>query len=151
MTQTVAFPATSGAPPAKPAPSCYRPTDLGLHNAESSFLPGALLDHPAHHDGELWHVYLDSGTVHLGRRVLITSPDKNRSQWKSVSDKVFHSQPEAIAEEIRHRLEFEVEQAALPGAVPFDPLGERILERGRDAHAGAVGGLLEPVDQIRRD
>ena len=35
--------------------------------------------------------------------------------------------------------------------VPFDPLGERILERGRDTHAGAVGGPLEPVDQIRRD
>ena len=35
--------------------------------------------------------------------------------------------------------------------VPFDPLGERILERGRDAHAGAVGGPLEPVDQIRWD
>jgi len=27
----------------------------------------------------------------------------------------------------------------------------RILERGRDAHTGDVGGLLEPVDQVRRD
>jgi hypothetical protein len=40
-------------------------------------------------DGELWDVYLDSGTVHLGGRVLITSPDKNRMQWKSVSDAVW--------------------------------------------------------------
>jgi Polyketide cyclase / dehydrase and lipid transport len=98
-------------------------------------------------DGELWDVYLDSGTVHLGGRVLIASPDKNRLQWKSVRG-TRHSfealvEPdgedrpltmtltfsitglaiawisemigrglvtrnlEAIAEEIRHRLEFE--------------------------------------------
>ena len=36
-------------------------------------------------------------------------------------------------------------------AVPFDPLGERSLKRGLDADAGAVGGLFEPFDQIRRD
>ena len=35
-------------------------------------------------DGELWDVYLDSGTVHLGGRVLITSPDDSRLHWQSV-------------------------------------------------------------------
>jgi hypothetical protein len=35
-------------------------------------------------DGELWDIYLDSGTVHLGGRVLITPPDGSRLQWRSV-------------------------------------------------------------------
>jgi hypothetical protein len=96
--------------------------------------------------GELWDVYLDSGTVHLGGRVLITSAG-DRLQWKSVRG-TRHSfealvgpdgegsrltmtltfsitglaiawisemigrglvgrNLEAIAEEVRHRLEFE--------------------------------------------
>jgi Polyketide cyclase / dehydrase and lipid transport len=38
----------------------------------------------SHDDGELWDVYLDSGTVHLGGRVLITPPDDGRLQWRSV-------------------------------------------------------------------
>jgi hypothetical protein len=98
-------------------------------------------------DGELWDIYLDSGTVHLGGRVLITPPEKNRLSWKSVRG-TRHSfealvtpdgdgslltitltfsitglaiawitemigrglvgrNLEAIAEEIRHRIEFE--------------------------------------------
>ena len=96
--------------------------------------------------GELWDIYLDSGAVHLGGRVLITS-EGNRLHWKSVRG-TRHSfealvEPdgegscltmtlkfsitglaiawisemigrglvarnlEAIAEEVRHRLEFE--------------------------------------------
>ncbi|MBW0018673.1 MAG: SRPBCC family protein [Mycobacterium sp.] len=35
-------------------------------------------------DGELWDVYLDSGTIHLGGRVLITSSDGRRVTWESV-------------------------------------------------------------------
>jgi hypothetical protein len=35
-------------------------------------------------DGELWDIYVDSGTVHLGGRVLITPPDGSRLHWKSV-------------------------------------------------------------------
>ena len=35
-------------------------------------------------DGELWDIYLDSGTVHLGGRVLITPPDGSRLHWRSV-------------------------------------------------------------------
>jgi hypothetical protein len=35
-------------------------------------------------DGELWDVYLDSGAVHLGGRVLITPPNGNRLHWKAV-------------------------------------------------------------------
>ncbi len=98
-------------------------------------------------DGELWDVYLDSGTVHLGGRVLITTPEENRLHWKSVrgtrhsfeavvepdgegslltmtltftitglaiawiSERIGRGlvtrNLEAIAEEVRHRLEFE--------------------------------------------
>jgi hypothetical protein len=36
-------------------------------------------------------------------------------------------------------------------AVPFDPLRKRVLERGRDVHTGAVGGLLKPLDQLGAD
>lgn len=36
-------------------------------------------------------------------------------------------------------------------AIAVDPLAERILERGRDVYTGDVGGLLEPLDQVRRD
>lgn len=98
-------------------------------------------------DGELWDIYLDSGTVNLGGRVLITAPEENRLHWKSVRG-TRHSfealvdpdgegslltmtltfsvtglaiarisemigrglvarNLEAIAEEVRHRLEFE--------------------------------------------
>jgi Polyketide cyclase / dehydrase and lipid transport len=35
-------------------------------------------------EGELWDVFLDSGTVHLGGRVLISTPDGNRLHWKTV-------------------------------------------------------------------
>ena len=37
--------------------------------------------------GELWDVYVDSGTVHLGGRVLVTPPtdfQASRLHWKSV-------------------------------------------------------------------
>jgi hypothetical protein len=44
-----------------------------------------------------------------------------------------------------------ISKPALPCAVSLDPLGERILERGRDADAGAACGPLEPVDQICRN
>ena len=35
-------------------------------------------------DGELWDIYLDSGTVHLGGRVLIGPSDGSRLRWRSV-------------------------------------------------------------------
>jgi len=35
-------------------------------------------------DGELWDVFVDSGTVHLGGRVLIAPPDGSRLRWRSV-------------------------------------------------------------------
>lgn len=35
-------------------------------------------------EGELWDVYLDSGTVHLGGRVLIAPPEDGRLHWQSV-------------------------------------------------------------------
>lgn len=37
----------------------------------------------AQHDGELWDVYMDSGTIYLGGRVLIT-PGVNCLSWRSV-------------------------------------------------------------------
>lgn len=35
-------------------------------------------------DGELWDVYLNSGTIYLGGRVLIAPPDGSRLSWCSV-------------------------------------------------------------------
>ena len=35
-------------------------------------------------EGELWDVYLDSGTVQLGGRVLVVPPDGSRLEWRSV-------------------------------------------------------------------
>jgi Polyketide cyclase / dehydrase and lipid transport len=35
-------------------------------------------------DGELWDVYMDSGAVQLGGRVLISPPDANRLHWQTV-------------------------------------------------------------------
>ena len=35
-------------------------------------------------DGELWDVFVDSGTVQLGGRVLVTQPADSRLQWRSV-------------------------------------------------------------------
>lgn len=37
----------------------------------------------ANDDGELWDVYMDSGTIYLGGRVLMTS-GANRLSWRSV-------------------------------------------------------------------
>ncbi|OBK15877.1 hypothetical protein [Mycobacterium asiaticum] len=101
----------------------------------------------AREDGELWDIYLDGGTIHLGGRVLIAPPKGSLLKWRSVQG-IRHSfaalvEPdgddsrltlsltfstrglgiarlsewigrglvnrnlEAIAEEIRHHLEFE--------------------------------------------
>lgn len=35
-------------------------------------------------DGDLWDVYMDSGTIHLGGRVLITPPTGSLLKWRSV-------------------------------------------------------------------
>ncbi|MHA7652518.1 SRPBCC family protein [Mycobacterium sp. ML4] len=35
-------------------------------------------------DGELWDVYLDSGTIQLGGRVLITPPTGSLLKWRAV-------------------------------------------------------------------
>lgn len=35
-------------------------------------------------DGDLWDVYLDSGTIYLGGRVLIAPSDGSRLSWRSV-------------------------------------------------------------------
>ena len=37
-----------------------------------------------HGDGELWDVFLDSGTIHLGGRVLIKRPTGSLLKWRSV-------------------------------------------------------------------
>ncbi|BDB42417.1 MULTISPECIES: hypothetical protein [Mycobacterium] len=38
----------------------------------------------ARDDGELWDVYLDSGTIQLGGRVLIATPTGSLLKWRSV-------------------------------------------------------------------
>lgn len=35
-------------------------------------------------DGELWDVYMNSGTIYLGGQVVITSSEGNRLSWRSV-------------------------------------------------------------------
>lgn len=35
-------------------------------------------------DGELWDVYMNSGTIHLGGRVLITPPTGSLLKWRAV-------------------------------------------------------------------
>ena len=35
-------------------------------------------------DGELWDVYMNSGTIYLGGRVLITTSGGSRLRWRSV-------------------------------------------------------------------
>lgn len=35
-------------------------------------------------DGEVWDVYMDSGSIYLGGRVLITADDGARLSWRSV-------------------------------------------------------------------
>ena len=39
-------------------------------------------------DGELWDVFMESGTIQLGGRVLITPPKGSLLKWRSVLDNV---------------------------------------------------------------
>jgi Polyketide cyclase / dehydrase and lipid transport len=36
-------------------------------------------------DGQLWDVFMQSGTIYVGGRVLVTQADKRRLSWQSVS------------------------------------------------------------------
>jgi hypothetical protein len=99
-------------------------------------------------DGELWDVFLDSGTVHLGGRVLIAPPDGNRLQWRSVRG-TRHSfealvEPEGESSRLTISLTFSVTGFGI--AWISEMIGRGLVARNLEAIAEEVRHHLEFED-----
>lgn len=96
-------------------------------------------------DGELWDVFLDSGTVHLGGRVLIAPPDGSRLRWRSVRG-TRHSfedlvEPEGESSRLTISLTFSV--TGLGVAWISEMIGRGLVARNLEAIAEEVRHHLE--------
>lgn len=97
------------------------------------------------HDGELWDVFLDSGTVHLGGRVLITPPDGNRLHWRTVRG-TRHSfdalvEPDGQGTRLTMTLRFSV--TGLGTAWVSEMIGRGLVARNLEAIAEEIRHHLE--------
>jgi carbon monoxide dehydrogenase subunit G len=96
-------------------------------------------------DGELWDVYLDSGTVHLGGRVLITPCGDNRLHWQSVRG-TRHSfdalvEPDGEGSRLTMNLAFSVTGYAI--AWVSEMIGRGLVARNLEAIAEEIRHHLE--------
>ena len=96
-------------------------------------------------DGELWDVFLDSGAVHLGGRVLITLPDGNRLRWRSVRG-TRHSftataEPDGAGSRLTLSLTFSVTGFGI--AWVSEMLGRGMVSRNLDAIVEEIRHYLE--------
>jgi hypothetical protein len=96
-------------------------------------------------DGELWDVYLDSGAVHLGGRVLITPPDDGRLRWKSVRG-TRHSfvalvEPDGDGSRLTMTLTFSVKGFGI--ALLTELIGRGLVGRNLEAIAEEIRHHLE--------
>lgn len=96
-------------------------------------------------EGELWDVYLDSGTVHLGGRVLITPSDGTRLHWQSVRG-TRHSfdalvEPEDDGSRITMTLKFSV--TGYGSAWISEMIGRGLVARNLEAIAEEIRHHLE--------
>ncbi len=99
-------------------------------------------------DGQLWDVYLDSGAVHLGGRVLITPPDatdNGRLKWRSVRG-TRHSftalvEPDGEGSRLAMTLTFSVKGFGI--ALLTELIGRGLVGRNLEAIAEEIRHHLE--------
>jgi Polyketide cyclase / dehydrase and lipid transport len=96
-------------------------------------------------EGELWDVYLDSGAVHLGGRVLIAPPDGGRLHWESVrgTRQTFEALVEPDGENSRLTLSLTFSVTGLGVAWLSEMLGRGLVGRNLEAIAEEIRHHLE--------
>jgi hypothetical protein len=96
-------------------------------------------------DGELWDVFLDSGAVHLGGRVLIPPPDGNRLEWRSVrgTRHSFTAVVEPCGDATRLTLSLTFSVTGYGIAWVSEMLGRGMVSRNLDAIAEEIRHHLE--------
>jgi hypothetical protein len=98
----------------------------------------------AHDDGELWDVYMDSGTIYLGGRVLITS-GPNCLSWRSVRG-TRHSFTASVEKDgDRSRLTLSLTFSASGFAIAWisELIGRGLVARNLEAAAQEIRHHLE--------
>jgi hypothetical protein len=96
-------------------------------------------------DGELWDVFLDSGTVHLGGRVLIAPADGSRLHWRSVrgTRHSFEALAEPDGEGSRLTMSLRFSVTGLGVAWLSEMIGRGLVTRNLEAIAEEVRHHLE--------
>jgi hypothetical protein len=96
-------------------------------------------------DGELWDVFLDSGAVHLGGRVLIPPPDGNRLEWRSVrgTRHSFTAVTEPVGDETRLTVSLTFSVTGYGIAWISEMVGRGMVARNLDAIAEEIRHHLE--------
>ncbi|QLL05306.1 hypothetical protein [Mycobacterium vicinigordonae] len=96
-------------------------------------------------DGELWDVYLDSGTIQLGGRVLIATPTGSLLKWRSVQGTrhSFSALAEAHGERSRLTLTLTFTTTGLGVARLSEWLGRGLVTRNLEAAAEEIRHHLE--------
>jgi hypothetical protein len=99
----------------------------------------------ARDDGELWDVYMDSGTIQLGGRVLITPPTGSLLKWRAVQG-TRHSfaalvEPEGHGSRLTLTLTFST--TGLGVARLSEWLGRGLVARNLEAAAEEIRHYLE--------
>jgi hypothetical protein len=96
-------------------------------------------------DGELWDIYLDSGTVHLGGRVLISPSDGRRLRWRSVrgTRQSFEALVEPDGEGTRFTMSLTFSVTGLGIAWISEMIGRGLVARNLEAIAEEVRHHLE--------
>ena len=96
-------------------------------------------------DGELWDVFLDSGTVHLGGRVLATSPDDGRLHWQTVrgTRHTFDAVVEPDGQDSRLTMTLSFSVAGFGIAWISEMIGRGLVSRNLEAIAEEIRHHLE--------
>ncbi|MCV6967208.1 hypothetical protein H7J50_25900 [Mycobacterium intermedium] len=95
--------------------------------------------------GELWEVFLHSGTIYLGGRVLIAPPRDNRLQWRSVrgTRHSFEARVEPDDEGSRLTMTLNFSASGLGIARISELIGRGLVVRNLEAAAEEIRHHLE--------
>ena len=96
-------------------------------------------------DGELWDVYLDSGTIQLGGRVLIATPTGSLLKWRAVQGTrhSFSALAESDGEGSRLTLTLTFTTTGLGIARLSEWVGRGLVSRNLDAAVEEIRHYLE--------
>ena len=96
-------------------------------------------------DGELWDVFMESGTIQLGGRVLITPPKGSLLKWRSVrgTRHTFTALVEPDGDDSRLTLTLTFSTKGFGIARLSEWLGRGLLERNLEAAAEEIRHHLE--------